>query len=240
MSTPRKRRIKANRRDPDQTKADIIRAATQEFAARGLRGARVDAVAKRTRSTRAMIYYYFKSKEGLYLAVIEGAYSTIRQAERELDLAHLHPEEAMRRLVAFTFDYFQAHPDFVALVIAENQSGGEFIRKVRSMHHINESIIDTLSQVLRAGAVNGVFRADVDPVDVHMAIAALGWFQVANRHTFGYLFDRNMVSRQHVNRARALITEIVLRYLAPATAAGVTQIDGVPATLKSHRPRREK
>ena len=91
------RAAKPNRRDPEQTRADIIRAATEQFAARGLRGARVDAVAKRTRTTRAMIYYYFRSKEGLYLAVLEEAYRSMREAEKKLDLAHLQPVEGPSR-----------------------------------------------------------------------------------------------------------------------------------------------
>ena len=219
----RSRATKPNRRDPEQTRADIIRAATEEFAARGLRGARVDAVAKRTRTTRAMIYYYFKSKEGLYLAVLEGAYRRIREAEKELDLAHLQPVEAMRRLVAFTFDYYQAHPSFVALVVAENQSGGKFMRKVDSMRRVNASIIDSLSAVLHLGAIDGVFRRGIDAVDVHMMIVALGLFQIANRHTFGYLFGRNMTAQPYVDSARTLVTEIVLRYLTPETIAGAKQ-----------------
>ena len=203
-----------NSRDPEQTRSTIIKAATEEFATRGLKGARVDAIAKRTRTTRAMIYYYFRSKEGLYLRVLEQAYRGIREAEKTLDLAHLPPEQAMRRLVAFTFDYYQSNPDFVALVIAENQSGGKFIRKAHRMHRMNVSIIETISAVLHVGAIDGVFRRGVDPVDVHMTIAALGWFQIANRHTFGYLFGRDMTSRAYIERTRELVTAVVLRYVA--------------------------
>jgi AcrR family transcriptional regulator len=207
-------------RDPEQTRGDILLAATQEFAARGLKGARVDAVAKRTRTTRAMIYYYFKSKEELYLSVLENAYRGIREAEKTLDLAHLEPVEAMRRLVAFTFDYYQTHPTFVELVVAENQAGGRYIKKVTRMHRLNVSIIDTISAVLHVGAIDGVFRSGIDPVDVHMTIAALGWYQIAKRHTIGYMYDRDMGSRAHIEHARALVTEIVLRFLAPEAPVG--------------------
>jgi AcrR family transcriptional regulator len=199
---------------PAQSRADILEAATAEFATRGLEGARVDAIAKRTRTTRAMIYYYFGSKEGLYLAALEGAYRGIREAENELDLAHLPPIEAMRRLVEFTFDYYQEHPSFVALVIAENQSGGRYIRKVNRMHRLNLSIIEVITDVLVRGAREGAFRAGIDPIDVHMAIASLGWFQVANRHTFGYIFERQFTSHRQIERHKKLITEIVLRFVA--------------------------
>ena len=213
-------RAKPVRRDPERTQADIISAATKEFAAHGVRGARVDAVAGRTRTTRAMIYYYFKSKEGLYLAVLEAAYRGIREAEQRLDLAHLQPVDAMRRLVAFTFDYFQAHPHFVALVVAENQSGGKFIRKVSALRRVNASIIDSLSAVLQVGAIDGVFRSGIDPIDVHMLIVALGLFPISNRHTFGHLFDRDMSARRHVANAKTVVTDAVLAYVMSSRPSG--------------------
>jgi AcrR family transcriptional regulator len=200
-------------KDPQRSRAEILDAASEEFAARGLEGARVDAVARRTRTTRAMIYYYFRSKEGLYLAVLENAYRGIREAEQTLDLAHLSPEVAMQHLVAFTFDYYQSHPEFVALVIAENQSGAKYIRKMQRMRRLNASIIDTIDDVLDRGRREGVFRAGFDAVELHMTIAALGWFQVANRHTFGYLFRRDLAAAKAIERNRALITDVVLRFV---------------------------
>jgi AcrR family transcriptional regulator len=201
-------------KDATQSRAEILAAAIQEFATRGLEGARVEAIAKRTRTTRAMIYYYFGSKGGLYVAVLENAYRGIREAEKKLDLAHLPPVDAMRCLVGFTFDYYHEHPSFVALVIAENQSGGRYIRKVTRMHRLNVSIIEFIAEVLARGAREGVFRTGLDPVDVHMTIASLGWFQIANRHTFGYIFGRDFTSPPQIARNRELITETVLRFVA--------------------------
>ncbi len=204
-------------KDPAKSRAEILAAAIPEFATRGLDGARVDAIASRTRTTRAMIYYYFGSKAGLYVAVLENAYRGIREAEKTLDLAHAPPVEAMRRLVAFTLDYYQEHPSFVALVIAENQSGGRHVRKVNRVHRLNLSIIDVIDDVLVRGAREGIFRTGVDPVDLHMTIASLGWFQIANRHTFGYIFGRDFDSPRQIQHNKLLITDIVLRFVgAPA------------------------
>lgn len=200
-------------KDPTKSRAEILAAASQEFATRGLEGARVDAIASRTRTTRAMIYYYFGSKQGLYIAVLENAYRGIRDAEKTLDLGHAPPVEAMRRLVAFTLDYYQEHPSFVALVIAENQSGGRHIRKANRMHRLNSSIVDVISDVLVRGAREGTFRTDVDAVDLHMTIASLGWFQIANRHTFGYIFGRDFASPRQIQHNKRLITDIVLRFV---------------------------
>src|SRR5262249_13181941 len=141
--------------------------ATKEFATRGLNGASLDAVARRTRTTRAMIYYYFKSKEGLYLAVLENAYRGIREAEMRLELSEESPEKAIRHLVAFSLNYYQDHPEFVALIVAENQTGGRHIRKMQRMQSLNVSIVDTIAAVLERGRRAGLFREDLDAVDVH-------------------------------------------------------------------------
>jgi AcrR family transcriptional regulator len=207
-------------RDPQQSRADILAAATKEFSSHGFAGARVDAIAARTQSTRAMIYYYFGGKEALYVAVLETAYRGIREAEKTLDLAHLPPAEAIRRLVRFSFDYYQDNPSFVALVIAENQAGGTHIRRAHQMHGLNVSIVDTIRAVLVRGVRNGVFRAGIDPVDLHMVITSLGWFQVANRHTFGYLFKRDLGSRSQIARNRKLITDIILRFVSSREESG--------------------
>jgi AcrR family transcriptional regulator len=206
-------------RNPDASRADILRAATDEFAGRGLDGARIDAIARRTRTTRAMIYYYFKSKEGLYRAVLEEAYRGIREAEKTLDLAHLPAKEAVAELVSFTFDYYQSHPEFVALVVAENQAGGRHIRKMQRIRRLNASIVDTIAAVLERGRADGTLRADIDPIDVHMTIAALGWFEIANRHTFGYLFRRDFAAAETVERDRARIIDVVWQFVRAAEPA---------------------
>lgn len=206
-------------RNPDASRADILRAATDEFSGRGLDGARIDAIARRTRTTRAMIYYYFKSKEGLYRAVLEEAYRGIREAERMLDLAHLPAKEAMAELVSFTFDYYQTHPEFVALVVAENQAGGRHIRKMQRIRRLNASIVDTIAAVMERGRTEGTLRADIDPIDVHMTIAALGWFEIANRHTFGYLFRRDFGAPETIERDRARIIDVVWQFVRAAAPA---------------------
>lgn len=206
-------------KDSAGNQADIIRAATAEFSKRGFGGARIDAISRQTRTTRAMIYYYFGTKEKLYLAVLEGAYRAIREEEKELDLKHMPPELAMRRLVEFTFDFYQTHPEFVALVVAENQVGGRHIRKMREIQRANFSVIDTIDFVLARGRSSGAFRTGFDSVELHMTIASLGWFHIANRHTFGYLFDIDFRSSDVLARHRALVTEVVMRFVSSSGAS---------------------
>jgi len=198
---------------PEANRARIVAAAIDEFASRGFKGASMDAIAARTSTTRALINYYFGSKEKLYVAVLEQVYAEIREAEGLLDLDHLAPADAIRRIVQFTFDYYLAHEGFVRLVVAENQAKGRHLRKSAAMRALNRPIIDTLGGVIARGQAEGSFRTGIDPVDVHMMIAALGMFNVTNRHTFAAIFQRDMGTRGDVARRRELITDVILSYL---------------------------
>jgi AcrR family transcriptional regulator len=198
---------------PEANRARIVRAAIDEFAARGFKGASMDAIAARTDTTRALINYHFGGKEQIYLAVLEHVYSEIRQAEGLLDLDHLEPRAAIRRIVEFTFTYYLEHEGFVRLVVAENQARGRHFRKSKAMRTLNRPIVERLAGVLARGKADGSFRADADPVEVHMIIAALGLFNVTNQYTFAAIFQRDMGTRGDVRRRRELVVEVVLGYL---------------------------
>ena len=198
---------------PEANRARIVKAAIDEFASRGFKGASMDAIAARTHTTRALINYHFGGKEQIYLAVLEHVYAEIRQAESLLDLDHLAPVDAIRRIVEFTFNYYLDHEGFVRLVVAENQVKGRHLKKSRAMRTLNRSIIDTLARVIARGEAEGLFRPGLDPVEVHMSIAALGMFNVTNQHTFSAIFQRDMGARGDVGRRRETVTEIILSYL---------------------------
>ena len=198
---------------PEANRARIVRAAIDEFAARGFKGASMDAIAARTDTTRALINYHFGGKEKIYLAVLEHVYSEIRQAEGGLDLDHLDPRAAIRRIVEFTFTYYLEHEGFVRLVVAENQARGRHLTKSRAMRNLNRPIIVRLADVIARGKADGSFRADADPVEVHMIIAALGLFNVTNQYTFGAIFQREMGAKGDLAARREMVTEVVLSYL---------------------------
>jgi len=200
-------------KSPEANRARILKAALDEFAARGFKGASMDAIAARTHTTRALINYYFGGKEQLYIAVLEQVYAEIREAEGLLELDHLAPAAAIRRIVEFTFNYYLAHEGFVRLVVAENQAKGRHLRKSPAMRSLNRTIIDTLGGVIARGQREGSFRAGVDPVEVHMAIAALGMFNVTNQHTFSAIFQRDMGAKGNVRRRCELVIELILGFL---------------------------
>src|SRR5688572_28878102 len=198
---------------PAANRASIVAAAIDEFASRGFKGASMDAIAARTNTTRALINYYFGSKEKLYLAVLEQVYAEIREAESKLDLDHLAPLEAVRRIVEFSDNYYLTHEGFVRLVVAENQARGRHLRKSRAMLTLNRPISERLARVIARGQAEGLFRGDADPVEIHKAIAALGMFNVTNRYTFGAIFQRDMGAKGDVDRRRAMVADMILSYL---------------------------
>lgn len=196
--------------DPVKTKRDIIAVATAEFAEKGLSGARIDRIAARTKTSKRGIYYYFGSKEKLYISVLEEAYRNIRSIETELQLDHLPPEHALRALVGFTFDYQSAEPHFVRLVMNENIHFAKYLARSNAIQELNVTAIDSVSRVLRRGIEAGVFRRGVDPVDLHMTISALCFFNVSNRYTFSRIFKKDMASPAAHRRRRESVIETVL------------------------------
>ena len=207
------------RPDPERTRQDILAAAREEFAEHGLSGARVDVIAARTNTVKRMIYYYFRSKEGLYLAVLEAAYADIRRFEGDLDLDRYAPDEAIRRLIDFTFDYDEAHPDFIRLVSNENMHHAEHIARSASIQEQNLGIIRILKGVLDRGKRDGVFRSPVDPLDVHLMISSFCFFRVSNRYTFSALFDRDLADPASRQRHKRILTDAVLNMLGVPPAA---------------------
>jgi AcrR family transcriptional regulator len=200
-------------RDAARTRAEIMDAATQEFARAGYAGARVDEIAARTRTTKRMIYYYFGGKEQLFTAVLERAYSVIREAEQQLDVEHLDPVAAIRRLAAVTFDHHEAHPDFIQLVSIENVYGAAHIAGSDELRRLSSPAIDVIRRILDAGRSQGVFTADVDAVDLHAMISSFCFFRVANRHTFRALFDRDLLEQGRRELYRTMLADMVIAYL---------------------------
>jgi AcrR family transcriptional regulator len=207
----------ARQRDAERTRSEILEVATREFAEHGLAGARVDEIAARTRTTKRMIYYYFGGKEQLYIEVLEAAYARIRSVEREVDVEHLDPREAIRRLAELTFDHHDSHPEFIRLVSIENIHHAEHMRKSKRLANLNHPAIALIERILERGHAEQLFRRDVDPIDVHMVISSFCVFRVANRHTFRTLFERDLTDPGRRDHYRRMLGDMVVDYLS-ATA----------------------
>ena len=200
-------------RDAERTRAEILAVAAHEFADKGYDGARVDEIAAKTRTTKRMIYYYFGGKEQLFIEVLERSYAVILSIERNLDVEHLDPIDALRSLAELTFDHHESHPDFVRLVSIENIHRAEHIAHSTELAGLANPALDVLTRILDRGRAAGYFRDDVDALDVHMAISAFCVFRIANRHTFNAIFDRDMLDPARRDHHRRMVGDLLVSYL---------------------------
>ena len=206
-------RRRGPQRDAERSRAAILDAATTEFTKHGLTGASVNEVAARAGINKRMIYHYYGNKEGLYLAVLEAAYDGIRSAERELDLGHLEPPEALRRLVIFTFDYFVEHPEFLSLLNTENMHKARHLRMSERVREMHSPLVGMLAEILERGAREKIFRSGVDPVQLYISIAGLGFFYMSNRHTLSTIFGRDLAAPEALEARRQHAADVILSYL---------------------------
>jgi AcrR family transcriptional regulator len=203
------------RRDPDGTRARILGAALHEFAANGYAGARVDRISRRAKTFDRMLYYHFGNKEALFRLVLERSYEDLWAAEETLELAGAEPVEGIRQLIAFTWHYYWEHPEFIRLLNSENLQRGRNLRKSARVSKLSSPFIRILEDLLRRGARAGAFRAGVDPVQLYITIASLGYFYLSNRYTLSRFLDVDLVEPGRRAAWLRHITGVVLDHLRP-------------------------
>jgi len=213
VSTANQSKQPGRTNDPEGTKRNIIDVATREFANRGFSGARIDEIADKTQCSKRMIYYYFDNKEGLYLAVLENAYQTTRSFEAGLELDDLPPIEALTLLVESTFEHHNNNEDFIRLVMIENIHHARFLEQSSLIQDVNMPAISAISRILERGQEIGVFRNDVDPLELHWIISALCFFNVSNRATFSRIFRRDLSTTESLASLREGIVEMIGRHV---------------------------
>lgn len=199
------------KQDPEAVRLDILRVATAEFARNGLSGARMDEIAAGTKTSKRMIYYYYKDKRALYEAVLEAAYNGVRQGERALDLEGLAPDLAMAKLAAFTFSHHQRNPDFIRLVMIENVHHGEFLSASNVIKSLNQPAIERLENIYARGVDEGVFRRGLNAVELHWLISATSFFNVSNQSTFSLLFGAEAFTPTGQDSLKRLSVDAVMR-----------------------------
>jgi AcrR family transcriptional regulator len=198
-------------RDADATRARILEAAKKEFARSGLGGARVDVIAEKARANKRMIYHYFQSKEGLFQTVLENAYVDIRTAEQKLNLGHLEPRAALERLVRFTWDYYLKNPEFITLINSENLHRAKHLKRSELVQVYSRQFVAMVSDILDRGVATGVFRAGIDPVQLNITIAAIGYYYLTNRFTGSIVFERDLMARDALATRLQFNIDTILR-----------------------------
>lgn len=201
-------------RNAAKTRQRILDAAEEVFAARGLEGTRMAAIADLAECNQALLYHYFSSKDDLFTAVLEQTYAKIRSAEQKLDLDHLEPKAAMQRLVEFSFDYVRQNPSFIKLINDENMHGAEHLRVSAQARSLNTPLVATLERILAQGVERGDFRPGIDAIQLYITVASLAYFFTSNRATLSVIFDLPDANQCFALR-RAHIVEVILGYLRP-------------------------
>lgn len=200
-------------RNADRSQQAILDAAREEFALLGLAGARVDRIAARAGLNKRLIYYYFSSKDDLFLAVLESAYANIREAEKELHLLDLPPADAVRRLMEFTWNYYLEHPEFITLLNSANLHQARHLQKSKRVREMNSPVIQTLGDILERGRKEGVFRGGVDPVHLYISIAGVAYFYLSNNYTLSAIFGRDLMTRKARSERLSHMCDVILGYV---------------------------
>lgn len=207
------------RRDPEGTRRHILEAATEQFTRLGLAGARVDAIATAARTNERMLYYYFTSKEGLYVAVLEAMYAQVAEREGSLDLSGLQPGDAIREIAQSIWAYLRKNPQWLSLVNNENLHEGRYLRRSSRLRETISPLIDLLRVTLERGAAAGQFRRGVDPLDFYVTLVGMGYYIVANRYTLEAFTGRNYAEQLHQESISTMHVDMLLAYLRPVAAA---------------------
>ena len=198
-------------RDAEATKKRILAAAKKEFAKSGLGGARVDVIAERAKANKRMIYHYFNSKEELFQHVLEEAYVDIRTAEQKLELEDLNPSEALKVLVRFTWNYYLKNPEFITLVNSENLHKAKHLKKSEVIHLVSRRFVAMVKGILDRGVEAGDFRPGVDPVQLNITIAAIGYYYLTNRFTGSIVFERDLMAPEALDARLAFNIDTIMR-----------------------------
>ena len=199
------------KRDSSATKKRILDAAKKEFSNKGLGGARMDEIALKSKANKRMIYHYFGNKEALFLKTLEDAYVEIRSAEQGLNLIELDPEDALITLVKFTWDYYLKNPEFITLVNSENLHKGKHLKKSKIIEDISNKFVSMVGAILDKGVESGQFRAGIDPVQLNITIAAIGYYYLTNKHTGAIVYQRELDSKDAYNERLNFNIETILR-----------------------------
>lgn len=211
-----RRERRGDRRDPVLTKSLILSAAQDEFAEYGLNGARVDRIAKRVGASKNLIYHYFGSKDRLYLIVLEEIYRRMREDQQDPVLHDRSPVEGMRSLVANTFQHFAHAPALIRLMSIENIHHARHLQKSTLIKPLYGPLLKTIRSLLTRGQAAGVFRKDVDAVDLYISIAGLAYFYLSNQHSLSWIFDQKFDEPRRLRQRQEHVVDVILGYLRPA------------------------
>jgi TetR/AcrR family transcriptional regulator len=201
-------------RDAEATKASILDAAESEFARAGLLGARTENIAEDTGVTRAMIHYYYESKEKLYHAVLERSFKRRIQNLSTVDLESGPVDQVLRNYVRAFMEESIDNVNISSILLFESiQNHGKYYKEMAL-----EAIYAPLVRIFERGMADGTLRK-LDPYQTAINIVGMCVFYVIARNNLSHLFPpgTDLLSREMVE---GHITEAIEMLLHGVLASG--------------------
>jgi TetR/AcrR family transcriptional regulator, upper aerobic nicotinate degradation pathway regulator len=195
----------------ESTRDNILRAATRVFARYGYDGGSIEKISKSAKSVDRMIYYYFGSKEGLLIEVLENAYRRMNDAELKLKLDTSQPVDGLNSVIAFVLSYYRKNPEFITLLNTENLQRGKHIVKSERAREYSSPAIAIINELLQNGMAQKLFRKDVSARNVYLLIVATAYFYMSNRYTLSAFLGENLQTADAIEAWQAFISSTVMR-----------------------------
>jgi AcrR family transcriptional regulator len=201
------------RRSAEQSRTEILRAATAEFAAHGLAGARISRIVQKAGTNPRMIYEHFGSKSALYVATLESALAELRAEELGLDVAHLDPLEGLLRLFDFMNAHFERSGYLVSLLTSENLVKARHMKKSARIREMSSPVLAMIERLLSRGVAERKLAADIDPLRLYVMMVALSQFHLSNVHTLSMIFEQDLANRDWRAHRHADARRMLASYL---------------------------
>jgi AcrR family transcriptional regulator len=201
------------KRNPAETRERILKAAIGEFAAKGLSGARIDTIARRAQANTRMIYHYFGGKEKLYIATLEHLLGQLRRDELKLDIDGVDPLQGIMQLFDFIHGHFASHHELISLLSSENINRARYLKRSAKVQEISSPVLKLVTELLQRGVEKGIFRADVDPLNLYVTMVSLSYFQISNAHTLSIIFQRDLLDPTWQAAYKLQVRDMLVSYL---------------------------
>lgn len=211
------------KRDPARTRAKILQAAIAEFSAKGYSGARTEQIARRAKSNIRMLYHYFGGKDALYVCVLEEVLAKLRHEELQLDFSDTAPQDGILQLFDFIDGHFSSHPELLSLLAFENLNRAQHLKLSARIPEMASPVLTLIRNLLKRGVADGCFRKGVDPLHLYVAMVSLAYYAKSHAHTLSRIFHTELLAPEWQQKHRAQTHQMLLSYLAPATASAPTR-----------------
>jgi len=201
-----------SRGEPEKTRAAILKSALEEFSHEGVTGARTDEIARRAGVNKALLYYYFKDKDGLYAAALEQVFAGLHDhVMTVLDDPRLPAKEKLMKYVAAHFDYIASSPVYPRLVQREfMRTSGKGLSPVASriLERYGKPIYTKLTGLIQQGVARGEFRK-VDPQQTLTSILGTIIFYFISLPAQQVMTPGDPTSPERIAARRAAVQEFV-------------------------------